>query len=266
VDDPMSDTEREIAESLDADPKVLPFLPYLLQDLESLGCSPDAIVELAVEGGTASSAQVVDLCCGKGAASIQIAKATGCRVLGIDLFRPLVEAARRSAREQGVSDWCRFEVDDVRDRIGALQGVDGVVLAAADAVLGGYRETVSQLRSAVRTKGWMIIEDGFLPEAYPGDPGEGYEHYLPHREAVAELTSHGDTLVQEILVSREEEQAFNRRNTEAIRRRALELVAAHPAESQEILGFAEDQVVWSEASESMETAIWLLRKSDSASG
>ncbi len=250
----------EIAASLEADPRLLPYLAYLLQDLGSLGCDPELIVALARRAGTNPSSQVLDLCCGKGAASIALASSLRCRVHGVDLFPAMVEAARAAAAAAGVSELCRFEVGNVRERLPELRGYDGVLISAAGSVLGGFRDTVAALRSAVRPGGWMLIEDGFVPDGYSGSLPEGYEYYLPHAEVLRELTAFGDTLVEEVLESDEVERQLNSRNTAAIRRRAEELAARDPERSALFLEFAESQLQWSAASESMQSAAWLLRK------
>jgi len=258
--DPIDEELAEIAASLEADPRLLPYLPYLLQDLNSLGCDPELIVALARHAGADSSSRVLDLCCGKGAAAIALAGSLGCRVHGVDLFSALVEAARSAALTAGVSNLCDFEVGNVRERLPTLVGYDGVVLSAAGNVLGGYRDTVAALRGAIRPGGWMQIEDGYLPDGYSGSLPEGYEYYLPHAEVLRQLTAFGDTLEQEAVESDEEETRFNTENTAAIRRRAEQLAVRYPEQSALFLEFADDQVKWSATSESMKSAVWLLRK------
>jgi 2-polyprenyl-3-methyl-5-hydroxy-6-metoxy-1,4-benzoquinol methylase len=63
---------------------MLPYIPYLLQDLWALGSSVEIILKVIKELELPKSAKVLDLGCGKGAVSIQIASRFGFHVTGID--------------------------------------------------------------------------------------------------------------------------------------------------------------------------------------
>ena len=99
-----SRTERELAQSLDADPALLPWLAELLQDVWALGCDPEIVVDLLRRSGVRHGSEVLDLACGKGAIAIPLARATGCRITSIDLFGDFVRqgaGARCFRVEQG---------------------------------------------------------------------------------------------------------------------------------------------------------------------
>ena len=97
-------TNEKLAKSLTADTTdIIPFLPYLLQDLWELGSSGQEMRELlrpnvpVTAGFTAP-----DLGCGKGAVSVTLAKALGIRCKGIDLIGDFIHEAREKAIEHGV--------------------------------------------------------------------------------------------------------------------------------------------------------------------
>ena len=65
----MSDVEEKLAKSLTAESvELIPYLPYLLQDLWELGSSPKDMVHLISKNIiTSEKTKVLDLACGKGA-------------------------------------------------------------------------------------------------------------------------------------------------------------------------------------------------------
>lgn len=69
----MSNVEEKLVKSLTAEyAELIPYLPYLLQDLWELGTSPKAIIDMIQKHIKVSEkTKVLDLACGKGAASIQ---------------------------------------------------------------------------------------------------------------------------------------------------------------------------------------------------
>jgi 2-polyprenyl-3-methyl-5-hydroxy-6-metoxy-1,4-benzoquinol methylase len=84
----MSSVEEKLAQSLTAETtELLPYLPYLLQDLWELGSVPMDMVEL-ISGnvGVSPRTKILDLACGKGAVSVRLAEEYGCSVKGIDII------------------------------------------------------------------------------------------------------------------------------------------------------------------------------------
>jgi SAM-dependent methyltransferase len=269
--------------------ELLTHLPDLLQDLASMGCTLEPTLRLARMAGVGPSHLVLDLCCGKGAASLALASEFGCRVVGVDLFPPFIHEARALAEEGRMGHLCTFLVADARGYLGsdpqecsgggaslapppagegtghgAASGVpesfDGVVLAAAGSALGGYGETVKRLRRVVRPGGWILLEDGYLPEGFAGILPPGHEHCLRRDEALKALTSHGDRLVEEVVVPRSSVAAFNRTTTRLIRRRAEEVAAREPRVAEGVRAYAREQEHWGEAALAVERVIWLLRR------
>ncbi len=65
-------------------------------------------------------ASVLDAFCGSGAWGIQAALKGAERVVGIDAAKPFVELAKENAERNGVTEKCRFEVDDALESFGLL--------------------------------------------------------------------------------------------------------------------------------------------------
>ena len=79
--------EKSVTRSLDGDNEDLfPYFAYLLQDLWEIGASP-AIIKKLLRKNTddKEKMQILDLGCGKGAVSIQLAKQFDCQCLLLHL-------------------------------------------------------------------------------------------------------------------------------------------------------------------------------------
>jgi 2-polyprenyl-3-methyl-5-hydroxy-6-metoxy-1,4-benzoquinol methylase len=258
---PGTTLEEEVAESLDVeDPALLPFLPALLQDLESLGSSPGDVVEVLREAGLAPGSRVLDLGCGKGATARAVARELGCHVVGADGFAPFVAEAERAAAAEGLSDRCHFRHADLRAVVSEGTAYDGVLLISVGPVFGDHSATVRALRGCTRPGGFMVIEDMYLAPGAAGQVPE-YAQYAEHEETLRRLTAHGDRLLLERTSSPRELLELNQRNTEAIARRAAELARAHPEAASVLEGFVASQ---REECERLETqtvnALWLLER------
>lgn len=89
----MPDVEMKLAKSLTADTtELIPYLPYILQDLWEMGASPDNIYHLISKHVEVSEkTRVLDPACGKGAVSVHPAKAAGLKVKGIDIIPGFID-------------------------------------------------------------------------------------------------------------------------------------------------------------------------------
>jgi ubiquinone/menaquinone biosynthesis C-methylase UbiE len=256
-----SDSEQQIAVAFGIESVLLPVLPELLADIWALGSWPEKIVDLLRSSTTLhEGASVVDLGCGKGAVAIPIAQDLSFRVHGIDLFPPFLEEARSRAESAGVSELCRFDVGDLRRTVKARRKYDVAVLAGVGAI-GDFGQTVLEVRRIVRPRGVLVIDDGFLKDDLGPTP-PGYEYYRSHGETVRELTSHGDRLMLERLVSAEELKEYNRANTESIRRRAAEVASRSPELAEALKHYVQSEEEECAFLEGRTTAaIWLLERS-----
>jgi len=258
----MSDHQnREVAAALDATPELLPFIPELLADLWALGSSPELIVEwLRPLGLPPASTRVLDLGCGKGAVAIKLSRELGFQVLGVDLFEPFVEDARRRAEGLGVGDLCQFRKADLRDALSEARDFDIVIYASVGGVLGRLDQFVGALRLALRPGGYMVIDEGFLTEETALDQ-PGYEHLAAYDQTIKQLTAHGDALLREVIFSSEETRAMNRNYTELIRRRAEQLARRHPEAADSLFDYVKRQERECELFEKeVVAAVWLLQR------
>ena len=166
----------------------------------------------------------MDVGCGKGAISVNVAREFGWNVCGVDAFQPFIDHAVQTASENGVASLCEFTCDDMRKVIRSGKSYDVVIYAAHGPLLDAV-PCIDLLRQCVRDDGYVVIDDGFLRENVESVP-VGYESYRPHAETLKSLTAHGDRLVREEVYSSEERNKIDRQTTASIRARAEALARA----------------------------------------
>lgn len=263
ADEPTLD--ELLADSMDAEPGLLRFLPELLQDVEDLGARASDVMAILDSAGVDAEARVLDLGCGKGAAALSIAERTGAHVLGVDGVTAFVEHAEAVAQRRGLSALCRFEVGDVRDAVTVARGYDLVMLLALGPLFGNAADTMGVLRECVAPGGYVLIDDAYLADgqAIPDDASDCFDH----ASTVSLLEAHGDRVVAERIIDTDEDIAWYRDVTDKIIRRADELSAKHPDEAPMLREFAERQRRETEhLCGPIVGALWLLKVCEPTSG
>jgi len=159
-------TEESVVTAMDGfDKELFPFLSYILQDLCEIGADPDAIIRLIRKHGKRyPELKVLDLGCGKGAMSVKVAKALGCRCYGIDAIPEFITFAHQKAIEYEVTHLCTFEVADIRKKVKDLSDYDIVILGAIGPVFGDYYITLITLTDCIKPQGIFIIDDGYIED------------------------------------------------------------------------------------------------------
>ncbi|MCL2852082.1 MAG: class I SAM-dependent methyltransferase [Defluviitaleaceae bacterium] len=257
----IKETEEKLARSLTAETTdLLPFLPYLLQDLWELGSDPREIIKLIKDHIPLSDdTKILDLACGKGAVSIRIAESLGVNVYGVDLISEFIEYADKKAKELDVGSLCHFSCGDANEPIGVGTDYDCVVFGAAGNVLGSPQETLQKLIKTVKPGGCVIIVESYLPNDSNNNEikYKNYE-YLTHAQWLSLFKDNGLMLLEEL--SSTEEYDFDS-DTNAIALRADELIAKHPDKRAIFEGYVNSQRHESEDLESSLTSVtWMLKK------
>jgi len=253
------DLQRAVAASLDADQRLLPFLPELLADLVELGTSESDVIAILDRCGTLLPGRALDLACGKGVASLAIADRFGLAVRGVDAMEPFILEARRLAQQRGLSEMCEFVVGDVRDEVRRADRYSIALLCGTgSAIFASIHEAVESLHRLVRPGGIMLIDDCFLVDE--GNAPPGYEHCLPRAATLAALQSAGGQLIAEYVPDRNQMRSINVRNTEAIRSRARQIGRRHPRFAslfEEYVAEQERQTRW--LADAVVGAMWAIR-------
>lgn len=255
--------EQKLAGSLTAETtELLPYLPYLLQDIWELGSSPQDMLRL-IKGNIDSTngMKIIDLACGKGAVSIFLCKELGVRVYGYDLIPEFIEEAKAKADEHGVRQLCDFTVQDINELVKTEGGYDIAILGAVGDVLGNPAETLNKLKNMVRSKGYILIDDAYLAGQQSDVQYQNYE-YLPLEQwkelflklelELTESLSYEDSKLQDTV---------NDYNNRMIKKRADELSKKYPDKQEIFEGYVKSQLM--ECDDLGGTIIgvtWLLRR------
>lgn len=215
--------EEKLAKSLTAESvELIPYLPYLLQDLWELGASPKDIVEMITRHIPVSKeTKVLDLACGKGAVSVNLAKELGCLVKGIDLIPEFIDFAVQKAQEFGVGELCDFAVGDITELVKTEKDYDIVILGAAGDVLGNSEETIKLLKKTVKNGGYIIIDD-----AYGND--ESNPQYPTKEQWLEIFDKTGIKLIEDKVIDDDEIARLNDEQQKWIIKRANELKEKFP--------------------------------------
>ncbi len=222
----QDNTGEKLAKSLTGDTvDIIPYLPYLLQDLWELGSSGQEMLGLITQHvPVAEGFAALDLGCGKGAVSVTLAKALGVRCKGIDLLTDFIHEAGEKAAKHGVDGLCEFAVGDIKEFVAVERGYDLVIFGAVGDVLGDRTETLSALMSTVKPGGYILFDDGYRLDDddrklhFDGD-------YPTLGEWQALIESAG---LKFIALSPAEERPNDDRDFKLISQRASELIEAHP--------------------------------------
>lgn len=223
--------DLDVAATLECSAELLPYLPELLSDHDSLGSDPGTVIAMLERNVSADAiGSVLDLCCGKGATAIALASRFDCRVAGIDAIAPFVASARTAARDAGVGDRCRFEIGKLEEAVTRDTAFDLVVFSAVGPILGGITATVRHVTSPLRDGGHLVIEDSFLLPDAPRRAGfeqhRGLDETRRRIEAAGvDIVEHRVAALEEPLPGDEEHERLTAR-AEAVARKRPDLRAA----------------------------------------
>jgi len=256
----MTDVVHSVVASLDGrDDTIWPFLPYILQDLWAIGSNPGTVSEMMRRHRLAAGdpTYVLDLGCGKGAVSIHLAREfPNIRILGIDAMEPFIQEAARYAENNDVAEQCRFRVGDIRDEVSVLKNYDVVILGSIGPVLGTYGETLLALRNCLKHTGCVILDDCYLPDSSSGRVG----NYEKRAEVVKQIRQSGFEIAEEWLYEEASQTESNQAMYEAIEKRCMELIAAHPEKAELFEGYLRAQMEENEVLDRQVTGVtWLLK-------
>jgi len=221
--------EESIIRAMDgSDPKLIPFLPYILQDCWEIGSDPNAMIGLVRKHAQDHShLRVLDLGCGKGAVSVRIAQEFKCECFGIDAIKEFIDESNRKAKEYGVGHLCRFEVGDIRERVKSLRGFDVIILGSIGPVFGDYSQTLGSLKDCVKDNGLIIIDDGYI--AHDSD----YVHPLVHKRDVVcrQISDSGMKLIDEVVFDKDYIKDSDDAIYESLKKRCLQLINKFPGKA-----------------------------------
>ena len=223
----MSNRDEKLAKSLTAEStEIIPFLPYLLQDLWELGSSPKDMIDLISKNMIISkNTKILDLACGKGAVSISIAQRFGCQIKGIDLIPDFIDVAKEKSQEYKVESLCEFVAGDINESVEIEKSYDIVILGAVGEVLGNQEETLLKLSETIKMEGYVLIDDGY-------DRSESQGPYLTKEKWLEIIKKTGFELVADLPINESELLDVLEEQMKYLRRRTIELKDRYPERAQ----------------------------------
>lgn len=232
--------EESVIRAMDGtDTDLVPYLPYILQDSWEIGTDAETIIGMITRTfPETNTLQVLDLGCGKGAISVQLAKALKCQCHGIDAIPAFIDEARSKALEHGVAQLCRFETGDIRQEIKRMPQYDVILLGAIGPVLGNYFQTLTALKDCLRPGGAIIIDDGYIEDHHD------FSHplVLKRSEMLNQIREAGMTLVEENLFEADKVAANNDPLMDSLILRCKELAIKHPTKKELFLNYIKQQI------------------------
>lgn len=222
----MVDLNQSIIKSLDGTEKELvQFIPYLLQDLWEIGSSPEPIIRLIKDCNLDhKEMKILDLGCGKGFVTISLAREFKCHCHGIDAMPDFIYEAEQKAIEYSVSEFCTFEINDIRTRVVDLTNFDIIILGSIGDVLGDYTDTLNKLSNCINNNGAIIIDDG-----YDNSSKSELSDNLSREIIMEQISRAGMKLVREIIQSKQYIKESNEIIYSKILKRSYELIKQYPA-------------------------------------
>lgn len=236
----MRTVEESVLTAMDCtDSKILPYLPYILQDFWEIGSDPEVMITLIKKHQTNfNNLKVLDLGCGKGVVSINIAKQMNCKCYGIDAIPEFISFSKSKADEYGVSGLCTFEVGDIREKVKALGKYDVIILGAIGQVFGNYFETLTLLNNNLKDGGIIIIDDGYIED----ESSFRHDYIFSKSDLKKQISDVGMQLIDEVNVSGDKNVTENY-DTEYnnLLKRCQELIVKYPDKAEVFINYCDHQ-------------------------
>lgn len=236
----MKTIEESVLTAMDCkDREVLPYLSYILQDFWEIGSDPKVIVTLIKKYLiNFYDLKVLDLGCGKGAVSVNIAKQLNCVCYGIDAIPDFISYSTLKAEEYGVGYLCKFEVGDIREKIKTLDKYDIIILGAIGQVFGNYFETLTILNNNLNDDGIIIIDDGYIDDL----SNFKHDYIFTKSDLKKQIEDAGMQLIDEVVSKEDGSAAANyNKEYENILNRCNELSKQFPDKTNIFINYSSQQ-------------------------
>ena len=109
--------------------------------------------------GVGPGSVVVDVASGLGTSALQLARETGCEVVGVELARENVEAARAAAEREGLAGRVRFVLGDAERLPIADRSVDGALCECALCTFPDKAAAAAELTRVLRPGARLGLSD-----------------------------------------------------------------------------------------------------------
>ena len=122
-------------------------------------------------GGLSATKELLELChvdsdsflliigCGSGISACRIAKISGCRILGIDISKRMVEVSAARAKKQGLDDRVEFRVADAQNLPFEDNTFDAVISESVTAFPEDKEKTINEYTRVVKKGGYIGLNE-----------------------------------------------------------------------------------------------------------
>lgn len=255
------ETQKRLAESLTAESTdLIPYLPYLLQDFWSLSSDADEMTALLrAHTDFDADSKLLDLACGKGAASVLLSKEFGCSAKGIDLIPAFIAEAQEKAAEHGVAERCQFLTGDVNEAVAAERNWDLVIWGGSGDLLGSYPKTLAGVARTVKPGGYVLFDDCYIPDQ---KQQLRFQHaYLTVAQWQQVFADNGLSVIAFNEAEQEIDPEAYAGDLGNIRIRAEELARRHPGKKTLFEGYVRSQQAeYVDLQDGAVPVLWLLKK------
>lgn len=206
--------------------------------------------------------RLLDLACGKGAASVLLSKEFGCTAKGIDLISEFITEAKEKASEYGVDSRCAFIVGDVNEAVSVEQDYDLTIWGSAGDLLGSYPKTLQGIAHTVKAGGYILLDDAYLPDE--SQHLRFCHNYLTKAQWEQLFQENALTVLACIAAEQKIDPEAYTKELNNIRKRAEELAQQYP-DKRELFGsyVKNQQAEYEDLQDGCIGVLWLLQKTGS---
>ncbi len=134
----------------------------------------------------AAKLRILDLGCGNGAQTIQLAKHTAGTVLAVDNHQPFLDELKRRADTEGVLDRIQIRLGDMAD-LGLIEGSYDMIWSEGALYIIGFRDGLKAYRSVLAEKGCFAVTELSWLRSDP--PEECRQYFAAEYPAMADIES-----------------------------------------------------------------------------
>ncbi len=249
--------DKSTYDSLDAsDEDIFLFIPYILQDLWSLGSQSNHVLTLIKRNTLQAKVKSVkDLGCGKGEVLIKMSQEFHFQGKGIDIMPSFIEEARKKSKSHELLDRLEFVVGDIREHINGLSDADLVIYAHDADIFGDNQQTLLKIGASMNDGQRLVFESVFSLDTAVNDD------YPDESIFYQKIINSGFKIEDKIAWDKSELKEINTNNNRFIASRINELKIKHKPLADKFSAYLEDQLrECNELENELQCITLLLRK------
>ncbi|MBN2465771.1 class I SAM-dependent methyltransferase [candidate division WOR-3 bacterium] len=151
-----------------------------------------------------SRPRILDVGCGEGGPTLELARQSGGEVVGLDIHRPSLERLRKRIDEAGLSDRVRVEVCSMLAMDFPDEMFD-IIWSEGSIHIIGFEQGLGAWRRFVKSAGFMAVHEGIRPQGHlPPEMRErwhgAYQNIKTAGEYIEAIAAQGYVLVGQFRV------------------------------------------------------------------